>query len=616
MKNPLRIAVASGKGGTGKTTIATNLSTVLAGQGERTAYVDCDVEEPNGHIFFRPSIHMRHQVSIPVPAVDESKCTLCGACEQICRSSAILALPKKIITFPKLCHGCGGCSLVCPAAAISETPRQIGVVEEGTAGDVFFVHGKLNIGESMAPPVIREVLLSAPKNHTLIVDAPPGTSCPVIESVKSADVVLLVTEPMPFGLNDLKLAVEMVRELDLPFGVAVNRAGIGDEKVFDYCRCEDIPILLELPDDRGIAQDYSRGIIAATAMPWLKPFFVSLFSKLRALAQQVVRKKTRPQIRPVHKTTALNPRPSEILQHEQKHDLQELVVISGKGGTGKTSIVASFFALAEQSTVADVDVDAADLHLVLDPAIQNRWPFSGGHLAMTHKQRCTGCALCIDHCRFDAIRPSSHKMSPAVEIDTISCEGCGVCAHFCPEKAISMVPATNGEWFVSQTRHGPMVHARLGIAQENSGKLVSLIRREAKALAALNKCNLLLCDGSPGIGCPVMASITGAQMVLVVTEPTLSGLHDLKRVLEITRQFNVPTGICINKSDINPEISSQIEKEALALDLMVLGKIRYDESVSVAQVKRIAVVEHNQSLAAKDIRALWEQVKKLMFNSL
>ncbi|MBN2491944.1 MAG: ATP-binding protein [Planctomycetes bacterium] len=289
--------------------------------------------------------------------------------------------------------------------------------------------------------------------------------------------------------------------------------------------------------------------------------------------------------------------------------MRELVVISGKGGTGKTSLVASFFALAERATVADCDVDAADLHLVLGPVVERRWLFSGGDLARIDAARCADCGACAAYCRFDAIHPAGAGDSEAYEIDPIACEGCGVCAQVCPEKAATLVPVVNGEWFVSQTRHGPMVHARLGIAQENSGKLVSLVRREARALAHTRGCTLLISDGSPGIGCPVIASIAGAHLVAVVTEPTLSGLHDLERVAELCRQFQVKTGVCINKADLNPEVAAAIEAEAARRGLPVWGRIRYDESVTAAQVRQLAVVEHGDGPASSDIRALWERVR-------
>lgn len=609
MSGALRIAIASGKGGTGKTTIATNLAVVLAETGARTAYVDCDVEEPNGHLFLRPTIQATREVSILVPEVDEARCTLCGACGKACRYSAILALPKKVLTFAKLCHGCGGCTLACPEGAIREVPRLTGLVEEGAAGQVSFLQGKLNVGEAMAPPVIRAVLAAAPTEGTIIIDAPPGRSCPVIASVKTADVVLLVTEPTPFGLNDLKLAVEMVRELGVPFGVAVNRAGMGDRAVFEYCASEHLPILLELPNDRGIAYAYSRGELGVAALPELKPLFLTLYEKLHALARTDRPKGAAKTAIHLAEDPGQDRLPSELVRLGRKPNVDELVVISGKGGTGKTSIVASFIALGTHTAMADCDVDAADLHLVLGPTVRERRPFSGGRMAVIDAALCTACGECAPRCRFDAIRALSDGTSASYEIDAISCEGCGVCVDVCPAHAATLVPTTNGEWFVSDTRHGPMVHARLGIAQENSGKLVSLVRREAKAVAEAGQRELLICDGSPGIGCPVIASISGARLVLVVTEPTLSGLHDLQRVAELCRQLNVKAAVCINKGDINPEIAAEIEADAARRGMPLLGSIRYDDAVTTAQVRQRAVVEIGDSPAAADLRALWTRVQ-------
>lgn len=270
------IAVASGKGGTGKTTVATNLARVAADRGLPVSYLDCDVEEPNGHIFLKPEIEKTTSISVPVPVVDEGKCTACGKCKEICQYSAIALLGKTVLTFSNLCHGCGGCVLVCPVEAISETGREVGVVEEGTADGVRFVHGRLRIGEAMSPPLIREVKRRIRADGLNIIDVPPGTSCPVVQSVKGSDYVLLVTEPTPFGLNDLKLAVEMLRVLSLPFGVVVNRADIGDEAVFDYCRDELVDVLLRIPDDRRIAEAYSRGCLAAQALPEYGHIFESL----------------------------------------------------------------------------------------------------------------------------------------------------------------------------------------------------------------------------------------------------------------------------------------------------------------------------------------------------
>lgn len=269
----MRIAVASGKGGTGKTTVAVNLAFVAALRGEKVRYLDCDVEEPNGHIFLAPEITERIPVTLPVPEVDEDLCTSCGECKRICQYKAITLILDKVITFPELCHGCGGCTLVCPTDAIKEVPREMGVVEKGSVhldghGEsvISFIQGRLNIKEALAVPVIRKVKELVDEEALNIVDAPPGTSCPVIESVRGADVVVLVTEPTPFGLNDLVLAVETLRQLDIPMGVVVNRDGIGNKDVYDFCREEKLEVLGKIPFDRRIAEIYSRGEMISEKM--------------------------------------------------------------------------------------------------------------------------------------------------------------------------------------------------------------------------------------------------------------------------------------------------------------------------------------------------------------
>lgn len=291
--------------------------------------------------------------------------------------------------------------------------------------------------------------------------------------------------------------------------------------------------------------------------------------------------------------------------------MKEIVVVSGKGGTGKTSITASLAALAPYPVLADCDVDAADLHLVLEPKIEWREKFSGGSRARILPGHCTACGKCEEICRFDAVffdGPGNGKQDTTCRIDPIACEGCGVCAWFCAERAIEFAPAINGEWFKSETRFGPMVHARLGIAEENSGKLVTLVRKEAQKIALERNRDYLLIDGSPGIGCPVIASVTGTDCALIVTEPTLSGLHDLKRVAELTRQFGVPTFVCINKWDINPGVSGRIENEAAQWGVRLAGKVRYDRSVTQAQIERKAVVEYSSNEVSTDIRNIWEKI--------
>jgi len=267
-----RIAIASGKGGTGKTTVAVNLAWVLAARGVATQYLDCDVEEPNGHLFLKPQTTVSEPVGIPVPVVDEALCTACGACAEACQYHAI-AVVRKPLVFAELCHGCGGCALACPTRAIREEQRPIGVVEAGHAGRVRFVQGRLNVGEVLAPPLIRAVKQQAQSQGVALLDAPPGTACPVVTTIRAVDAVLLVTEPTPFGLNDLRLAVETVRQLKVPCGVVVNRAGAGDGRVRTYCQGEGLTILAELPDERRAAEVCSRGQMLVETVPeWRRRF--------------------------------------------------------------------------------------------------------------------------------------------------------------------------------------------------------------------------------------------------------------------------------------------------------------------------------------------------------
>ena len=274
------ISIASGKGGTGKTTVATNLAVSL---GSAVQLLDCDVEEPNAHLFMHPVFDLTETVTTPVPEVDMDKCTLCGKCGDICQFKAIVVVGETVLPFEELCHSCGGCMAVCPEDAITEKGRELGIIQKGHRNGIEFIHGKLRVGEAMSPPLINKVLSYTDPARLTIVDAPPGTSCPVIESMKNADFVLLVTEPTPFGLHDLKLAVGAVNILDIPCGLVINRSDLGDEKVKEYADHENLPILMEIPFDRQIAETYSRGELIVEAMPEWKEKFLELNEKIKAL---------------------------------------------------------------------------------------------------------------------------------------------------------------------------------------------------------------------------------------------------------------------------------------------------------------------------------------------
>ena len=290
--------------------------------------------------------------------------------------------------------------------------------------------------------------------------------------------------------------------------------------------------------------------------------------------------------------------------------MKELVVVSGKGGTGKTSIAASFAVLANRPVIADCDVDASDLHLVLRPKNTRRNKFFGGEKARIMAGHCIACGKCEELCNFGAIYFDGNgngRVSRTYRIDPIACEGCGVCVRFCAENAIEFKTVVSGEWMISETRCGPMVHARLGVAAENSGKLVSTVRQEARRIAEEGHHSLIIVDGPPGIGCPVIASVTGASLVLVVTEPTVSGEHDMERVLSLTRHFNVPAAVCVNKWDLNPEMTERIEDKAQRNGARIAGRIRYDRSVTLAQMQERAVVETGAA-CAEDIHHIWRQL--------
>jgi MinD superfamily P-loop ATPase len=325
--------------------------------------------------------------------------------------------------------------------------------------------------------------------------------------------------------------------------------------------------------------------------------------------------------------------------------MKELVIISGKGGTGKTSIVASFAALTQKVVLADCDVDAADLHLVLAPTILRREIFRCGHEAVIRQADCIGCGACLARCRFGAVKCVAAKDTggrvvcencadgclrscpvksadvmeairetcgetgqPSFFIDSTACEGCGVCVTQCPVKAIDFPERVSGEWYVSDTRHGPLVHARLTPGGENSGKLVSKVREVARAIAEERKADWIVVDGPPGVGCAVIASVSGASLVLVVTEPTLSGAHDMARVLELTRHFNIPAAVCVNKWDLNAEMTERIESAARQAGATIAGRVRYDRAVTAAQLQGRAVVETDAGPVGDDVRAVWKNL--------
>ncbi|MFW6309285.1 MAG: 4Fe-4S binding protein, partial [bacterium] len=370
----------------------------------------------------------------------------------------------------------------------------------------------------------------------------------------------------------------------------------------------------EIPDDRQIAEIYSRGDLVTARSQKYRDIFQEIAFKIKGLLNQErkVKKEVKPEFQKSNNSRQeVTTRPSG----ENKPD--ELVVISGKGGTGKTSITASFAAISDNKVIADCDVDASDLHLILQPEIQERGYFSGGSEAEIKQDKCIKCGQCQEYCRFNAINIVEEKGKQKYQIDQFSCEGCGVCALVCDYEAVELSVSINGEWFISRTRFGPLAHARLGIAEENSGQLVSLTRDNESRAAAENDFSRAVIDGSPGTGCPVIASLTGAEYAVIVTEPTVSGVHDLDRILEVADYFGIESGVVVNKADINQEMTEKIKDNIKGeKNVSFLGEIPYDNKVTEAQMRQQSLIEYAPDCeAAVKIREIYDKARFKAFTS-
>ncbi|MFW5988037.1 MAG: P-loop NTPase [bacterium] len=466
------IAIASGKGGTGKTFISTNLAYILDNMQHQVSYLDCDVEEPDGHLFLKMDQKNIEAINLKAPyKADPKKCTGCGKCVEACTYNAIAVMKEKAIIFPELCHICGACNIVCPEDAIIEKEKKIGDVVHGKSNSIDLHYALLERGAGgMTPRLIKKVKAEANSAFNIL-DAPPGTACSAVETVMDSDLVVLITDPTPFGINDLKLSVQMCRTLGIEPVVIVNRAEYKDESLKNYCQEAELDIIGEIPNDREVAEIYSKGHLVAAESAKYREIFKNMVSKIKELLTK--KREVKKELNFVYEKSdeiekSVTSRPSG----EDKPE--ELVIISGKGGTGKTSITASFAALANNTVIADCDVDASDLHLIMQPEVQESGYFSGGFKAEIIQNKCVQCSQCYKACRFDAIQKAGKNGKQQYQIDPLACEGCGVCDLVCDYHAIELSDAVNGEWFVSETRFGPMAHAQLGMAEENSGRLVSL----------------------------------------------------------------------------------------------------------------------------------------------
>jgi len=607
----MKIAISSGKGGTGKTFVATNVAATFSKNGKTVSYLDCDVEEPNGHLFLQPEISQEETVDILSPVrIDNERCIHCGRCAKVCNYNAIAITKDVALFFPPLCHVCGACMIVCPTDAIVEENKDIGVLKHGKSGDIAFHYALLKAGEGgMSPRLIRKVKACAGDGINIF-DSPPGTACPVVETVKGADLVVLVTDPTPFGVHDLKLSVSMCRQIGQEPVVVVNRAEYRDDALKAYCARAGLEILGEIPDDRKIAEVYSVGDLVVERLPEYRKLFETLSDRMEEAAGE-----TRA-VKPVLETPSVGVSTKGTMLEQAKVSLgtekrpKELVIISGKGGTGKTSIAGSFAALAKKTVISDCDVDASDLHLLLQPEVRERGDFSGGVVAEIDQAKCTQCGRCKEACRFGAVERIEEDGKIQYRIDPIACEGCGVCALVCKDGAVKTEDAINGQWFVSETRFGPMTHAELGMAEENSGRLVTLVRDKAADIATGQGEDRVVIDGAPGTGCPVIASVTGADYALVITEPTVSGIHDMERVLEVARYFGISSGVVVNKYDLNREMTERIKALTQEVGAEFMGTIPYDTKVTEAQMQGVSVVEYAEGPVAESIKQIWTKVNE------
>ncbi|MBN2513624.1 MAG: P-loop NTPase [Sedimentisphaerales bacterium] len=608
----MKIAVSSGKGGVGKTLAAACLASVMA-ESQTVCYVDCDVEAPNGHLFLKPADVKSAEEILPcIEGMDPQRCTYCGQCARVCYFNALAVGRKNAIAFPELCRWCGACLRVCPTDALITGQRVVGTICRAKSGAIRLHWATLAAGAGGMTVRLIELLKERTQHEELIIlDSPPGTSCSAVHTIRQADHVILVADPTRFGVHDLKLSVRLCRSMNIEPLILINRAGLGDvDGLRRWCSEHRLRILAELPDSREIAHLYSQGILPVMRMESLRRQFLEMAQTLRQL--------------PAAEPVADNP--DVVLSWQQGGSVSselpvsspresapqpaEITIVSGKGGTGKTSLCACFAQLAG-GVVADCDVDAADLHLLLEPRVLEQGVFRGGRVMQIDPARCTRCGACVNVCQWKAIRRQDDGSVTIIEQD---CEGCGTCLQVCPVNAIDTEPTDDGRWYWSSTRLGPMSHAMLEPGKENSGKLVTVVRKQAtdRAESGPSANGVVILDGSPGTGCPVIASVGGARAAVIVTEPTVSGLHDLERILELTEHFRIRAGIIINKADLNPEMTEKIKIAVESHHADLLGELPYDTIFVQAQQAGKTVLEYQpDSELSETIRLIWKQVQSL-----
>jgi MinD superfamily P-loop ATPase len=596
----MKITIASGKGGTGKTTVALSLAWIYSNVlNKRTHLSDCDVDAPNAHLFVQKNVVRQQSALVRKPSVDMDKCTRCGTCQRACHYNAITVLLEQPLIFEELCHSCGACEYVCPENAISYDDKAIGAFQfiDKTNAGFALSWGELFIGEVQAPEMIRQLKSMKGDEEVRIYDASPGAGCPVRETMIGSDVVLLVTEPTRFGLNDLKMAAALAHELNIPVSIIVNRSKRQHDLINDFSNETGIPIIGRIPFDPDYANTIARGRILVLEHPELIPEF----SKISEVLLSLTDKRT---AAPEIKICKFNEQPVYQSSNKKKpEDVKEFVIMSGKGGTGKTTLSAALANLTSNSLFFDADVDASNLPIILKGERLSERRFMGSRKAKIDQDRCTHCNACVESCHFNAITDEP-KIIPQ------ACEGCGFCTMVCPENAITMEHADTGYLFVSRSEKGLISHAFLHIGEENSGKLVSRVRDQANGLAEEYSLQQILGDGPPGTGCPVISATTGADMAVIVTEPSMSGVHDLKRAIDLTKHFNINAVVVINKADMNADQNLIIHDYCKTNHIDILGEIPFDEIVELALESESNIMKYSNSPAALAIKGIYDKLNQ------
>ncbi|HNX77109.1 MAG TPA: ATP-binding protein [Candidatus Rifleibacterium sp.] len=602
----MKIAICSGKGGTGKTTVSLSLAWTLGQSEEFTMPVnllDCDVEEPNCHLF----LHCDYQVPEPVfaekPLFDMTKCIGCGRCANKCRYNAIAMVKGTPLVFNDMCHSCGVCGVVCSHGAIKLQPGQIGEILHAEKPRYFdFAYGVLKIGESQSPLVISKLHKSAPDASVTILDGPPGTACSAVKTIGAAEKVILVTEPTPFGAHDLSLALNLCNELQKPAAIIINRSDENDGLIEEIASQHGVPVIGKIPFSREYARACSEGRILAAEYPTLRPTFMSSFSRL-------INEATIPVRHTFKNPGAIDSGESPSSASPKDGSYQEITILSGKGGTGKTSVTAAFATLADSRIFADCDVDAANLRLLLNGRNLYSSSVSLGSQAIIDPRKCRKCNKCLEACRFEAI--DIDPETGACRVNELHCEGCGLCIEICPNKAIKDQRSETGKLMISEAGNSTLIHADLNTAAENSGKLVSMVRDLAFAVADQKRKDWLICDGPPGTACPAISTVTGSDRVVLVTEPSVAALHDLERVINLVRHFGLTPEIIINKADINASVTRRIHDLASSHKYKVIGEIPFDESVKQSIKAGVPVTQHDPNCPASlALINIWNRIKE------